>query len=163
MCNPAIIPIVTALFSASQQNAQGHYAKGVADYNTRVTENAAQDLRNEGTEAENIQRQRTAELMARQRVQLAANNIDLSSGSALQLQEDTGILGEADALRIRSNYTSKINSLGTQASLIKSQGDMALAAGRNNAGGTLLAGAGNVLGSGVADKWFTSKSAAKQG
>lgn len=167
MCNPAAIQaavaVVGAAYGAQQQAAQGRYQRGVNEYNAAVAANEAQKEKEAGVEAENMQRRRTAELIAKQRTQLAAANIDLGSGSALQLQEDTAALGEADALRIRSNTADRAKSLLTQSTLLGNQGAFAQSAGRAAAVGTLLSGAGAVLSTGVADKWFTPASAANAG
>lgn len=166
MCNPAAVQVGVMIFStamqASQAQAQGQFQKGVADYNARVASNEATETQNAANEAENMQRQKTAELLSRQRAQLAASNVDLSSGSALQLQEDTLTLGEADAMRIRKNYASRVKALNTESELTTAQGGFAQSAGTGRAVGSLLSGAGSFLGSGVADKWFTPKSAAVQ-
>jgi len=166
MCEPATIAAVATVAStalvARGQYQQGKYRKGVAEYNARVDENRAQETRRAGVEAENIQRQKTAQLLAKQRAQLGAANVELSSGSALQLQEDTVTLGEADALRIRSNFEAKARSLETGASLTLSQGEAAESAGVSGAGGTILSGTSTFLGTGVADKWFKPNSAANR-
>lgn len=167
MCNPAaiqaVVMVVGAAYSADQQQKQGRYQRGVAEYNAAVAENEAEETRNAGVERENQQRRDVAELMARQRAQLGAANIDLTSGSALQLQMDTEALGEADALRIRSNYEDQARALETGATLTRNQGAFAESAGRAGAFGTLLQGASGALGTGVADSWFTPNSAAKVG
>jgi len=162
MCGPAAVPIMIAastLMTATSQIQRGRFQKGVSRYNARVAENEAQSTRNVANEAENIQRRKTAELLSKQKAQLGAANIDLTSGSALQLQEDTVTLGEADALRIRSNADAKVNSLNTGADLTRRQGDYASLTGVNRAAGTLLSGAASVAGTGVSDKWFTPNSA----
>ena len=166
MCDPvtatAIVTAVSAAFTANQQIKKGKFEKGVADYNARVAENEAEETRNAGVEQENIQRRRTAELLSKQRAQLGASNVDLSTGSALQLQEDTATLGEADALRIRSNFEGRAEALETGSVLTRQQGEFAESAGRGDAFGTLLSGTSKALGTGVADKWFTPDSAAIQ-
>jgi len=166
MCEPATIMAVTAVvsagFAANQQIKQGKFQESTAEYNARVAENQAEETRNAGVEAENIQRKKTAELLSKQRAQLGAANVDLSSGSALQLQEETEALGEADALRIRSNFEGQAGALNTGADLTAASGQFAESAGKSAATGTLLSGAGKVIGSGVADKWFTPTSAASQ-
>lgn len=167
MCEPttimAAVAVVSAAFTANQQVKQGKFQNATAKYNARVAENEAEETRNAGVEAENIQRRKTAELLSKQRAQLGAGNIDLTSGSALQLQEETVALGEADALRIRSNFSNQASSLDTGAALTTSQGEFAESAGKGAAFGTLLQGTSSVLGSGVADKWFTPSSAAATG
>lgn len=166
MCDPVTImattAVISAAYTANQQVEQGRYQKDVAEYNARVAENEAEETRRAGVEAENIQRRKTAELISKQRAQLGAANVDLGSGSALQLQEDAEILGEADALRIRSNFESQAGALDTSATLTESQGEFAESAGRTAAAGTLLSATATVASTGVADKWFTPNSSANQ-
>lgn len=168
MCEPTTIMAVTTIaatgFTAQQQRKQGRFQKATADYNARVTENEAEEVRSAGVEEENIQRRRTAELLSKQRAQLGAANVDLSSGSALQLQEETQALGEADALRIRSNFENKADALDASAGLTSSEGSFAQSAGDTAAVGTLLSGTGTAVGlsqsTGVSSRWFTPQSAA---
>ena len=158
MCSIAAASLVVTIFSTAYtvqaQRKKGKFDKGVADYNARVSENEAQKVRDAGVEAENVHRRKAAALLSDQRAQLGAANVELGSGSPLQLQEDTIALGEADALRIRSNYEFKAESLETQANLTRNKGAAA------EKFGTVLGGAGKVLGTGVADKWFTPDSVA---
>jgi len=164
MCEPttimAVATVASAAFAAKSQIDQGNYQKGASRYNARVAENQAQEVRRAGTEAENIQRRKTALLLSKQRAQLGAAGVELGSGSALQLQEDTQTLGEIDALRIRSNVESQVRSLQTGAELTLSQGNAAASVGRTAATGTLLSGSAAVIGTGVADKWYTPNSSA---
>jgi hypothetical protein len=158
----AVVTVVSAAYSANQQRKQGEFQKDVADYNARVAENEAEETRRAGVEAENAHRRKVAQLISKQRAQLGASNIDLSTGSAFQLQEDAKILGEADALRIRQNFGNTASALDTSSVLTESRGEFAESAGRAAATGTLLQGASSALGTGVADKWFTADSAANQ-
>lgn len=163
MCDPvtisAAVAVASTAFQVQQARQQGKFQKGVADFNARTAENEAEATRTAATAAENTQRQRTAELLSRQRAQLGAAGVELGSGSALQLQQDTLTLGEADALRIRERGDVAFEALQTEAGLTESRGAFAEAAGRSAAVGSLLTGAGKTLDTGVADKWFTSKSA----
>lgn len=164
MCEPATIMAVSAVastaFMAKTQIDQARYRKGTSRYNARVAENQAQETRRAGTEAENIQRRKTALLLSKQRAQLGASGVELGSGSALQLQDDTQTLGEVDALRIRSGVDAQVSALETGVALTLNQGDAAASAGVNSAAGTLLSGGAAVIGTGVADKWFTPNSSA---
>jgi hypothetical protein len=155
MCNPVAVTVVAALFSANQQAQQAKFAKGTARFNERLAENEAQETRNVGNERENIQRRRTAELLSKQKAQLGASGLDLGSGSPFDLQEDTQLLGEIDAQRIRSNTDSQVSALNLQAGLTRSKGNFAGQAG-TAAFGTLLSGASKAVDS----KWFTDLSAA---
>jgi len=161
MCDPvtiaAVATVAASTMGAYQQVQQGKYQKDVADYNARTMENEAVRTRNVGVEQENIQRERTAQLISKQRAQLGASNVELDSGSALQLQEDAETLGEADALRIRSNFEDKATALETNATLTRDQGEQAEDAGYMQGFSTLLGGIGQA-GMGVSNKWYTPKS-----
>lgn len=162
MCNPALAaaaaPWLTGAsvaFSAYSGIEQGKSAKSVARYNAREAENEAVQTRNKGVEEEVKHRRQIAELQSRQRAQLGAANIDLRSGSALDIQEDAALLGEVDALRIRTNFQERGASLDRGAGLTNLQGDAAQRAGQLGAVGSLLQGAGT-----LASKWYKPDSAA---
>lgn len=164
MCSPVAVVAVTTVLStamtATAQRRQGKYQKAVGAYNARVAENQAQDVRRAGTEEENLRRRKTAELLSTQKAQLGAAGVELGSGSALQLQENTVTLGEADALRIRSNFEAQATALETGATLTRASGAAAERIGSTQAVGTILSGGAAALDTGVADKWFKPNSAA---
>jgi hypothetical protein len=164
MCSIAIATLVTTIAATALtvrgQIQQADYTEGVSKYNARVAENQAEKVRSAGVTEENIQRRKTAQLLSKQQAQLGAAGVELGSGSALQLQEDTVTLGEADALRIRSITESKIGALGTQAELLRGQGEAAQSLAATKTAGTILSGGGKALDTGVADKWFTPDSTA---
>lgn len=161
MCTPTAVLIGTSMVMQMQAaGAQGKYETGRASYNARVAENAAQDTITAGVEAENVKRTETAQLLAKQRAQLGASGVDIGSGSALQLQEDTITLGEADALRIRGTAEAKAQALKTQSTLTLAEGAAARTAAKNKQIGSLFKGAAAIAGTGVADKWFKPNSSA---
>lgn len=156
MCEPATIAYAAAaVIGAASAYQQGRERRAAGEYNTRVSENEATRLRNISIDEENKQRRATAELISRQRAQLAAANIDIGSGSALQLQEDTALLGEIDALNIRENFAAQASSLDTEAALTQGQGRAAGRAGTTKAFSSLLGGAARVSG-----KWYNQNSQA---
>jgi len=166
MCGVTEVAAATALastaFQVKQARDQSSFQQGTAEFNARVAENEAERTREIATEQENTQRQRTAEFVSRQRAQLGAAGVDLASGSALQLQQDTETLGDIDALRIRTRGEDQFAALTREADFSTAQGGFAKQAGRNQEVGSLLTGGANVLGTGVADKWLTPDSAANQ-
>ena len=166
MCSPQLfvagIQLAQMGVNMVSKKREGRYNRGVAAYNARVAENQAQEVRNIGIEEENLQRLKTAQLLSKQRAQLGASGVEIGSGSALQLQEDTATLGEADALRIRSNVESQALALETGAGLTRRRGEFAQDISESQAFGTLLGGTADILDTGVADKWFKPNSAANQ-
>lgn len=144
-----------------QANAQGRVARQTANYNARLQENEAQRVRNVGIEEENKQRRMTAEMLSNQRAQLGAAGVQLNTGSALQLQEDTVNLGEVDALRIRRNYADEAKSMEQGAVLTRNEGAQARA-GYRASGSAAFTNSVLSAGGTVASKWYSPKSAAVQ-
>jgi hypothetical protein len=165
MCNPAAVGAVAAVMSTAvsvvSSVQSGKRANKIAEYNARVSENEATETKATATERENIHREKTQRLLSKQRAQLGSAGIELGSGSALQLQEDTLALGEADALRIRRQGGLSAKALNTAADLSRIKGENALTQGTVSAFGSIFSGTSKFMGTGVADKWFTPKSAAK--
>ena len=164
MCDPVTIATVAAVatpliegYSAKQQGA---YQNDIERYNARQLENEAIRTRNRGVEDENEHRRATAELISRQRVQSAANNVEITLGSAAQIQEDSAVLGEVDALRIRRGFEDQAQSLDDQSDLAIARGEAAERSGNFAFATSLIGAAGAAANSGVADKWFTPESAA---
>ncbi len=115
---------MNAIHQAHAANTQAEtslYEAGIAAYNARVAENDAEKVREVGVEKENDRRRRTAHLVSKQRTQLAANNVDIGSGSALQLQQDSLDLGEVDALRVKKNYENQAERFEQQEALHRGQ------------------------------------------
>jgi len=169
MCNPlAIVSIaftaMGAMSQASGQRAQGQAQKQTYDYKAQVNENnkqvsewKAQDAVDRGYVREQEHRNKVSNLKGRQRAVLAASGVEVDTGSALDILEDTAALGELDALTIRSNaereaYDYKVAGMndGAQADVNRMSGENALAAGNMGARTSLLQGAGS-----VASKWYT--------
>ena len=159
MCEPTTIAIAAIATSQVMQGyaakQQGQFEDDVSRYNARQMENQATRTRNVGIDEEMKHREKVAQLTSTQRAQLAASGVDIESGSALALQEDTATLGEADALRIRSNFADRAASLDDQADITRAQGRAAQTAGQRAFAGSLLSAGGTVAG-----KWYTPTSSA---
>lgn len=161
MCDVTLaLTAASTVMQGMAAKQQGKYEQGVEEYNARLAENEAQKERNRATEAENVQRRKTAELVSKQRAQLAAQGVELGSGSALSLVEDTETLGEMDALRIRESGEDAFQAKQSEASLRRHKGAAAAQAGQNAFTGSLITAGAGVIGHGVSNKWFTPKSAA---
>lgn len=158
MCDPVTIAATATAMATVAQGYQakqmGEYQNDVARYNARQTENEATRVREKGTEEEIKHRNKVEQLVSRQRATLGSAGVDINTGSAMDIQEDALIMGEADALRIRSNYSDQAEAMEGQAALTRDQGKMAERAGNNAFYTSLLSAGGQVAGS-----WYTPKSA----
>lgn len=161
MCNPAVIPYViaavTAVSAGYAAKQKGEYEYGVAKYNARNLQNNAIKTRNKGVEEENAHREKVRQLISQQRATLGAAGVDLNSGSPLQMQTDAAMLGEVDALKIRSNYGEAAKALDDESNLTLSMGAEARRSGTSQFVSSLF---GSGVGGAVAANWYTKKSAA---
>jgi len=71
--------------------------------NATIAKYQASDALLRGATNENVSRHKTAQLKSTQTAELAARNIDLGSGSALDILTSTDFMGERDALTVRDN------------------------------------------------------------
>lgn len=76
---------------------------GLADYNAQVADLQSADATARGVQDENKFRTGVRGMIGSQRASLAASNVDVSFGSAADVQGDAAFLGELDALTIRTN------------------------------------------------------------
>ncbi len=160
-----IASTVTSFVGAQQQasaaKAQSEYNAAVARNNAIYAERAAKEAEERGRVKEMQVRQQTANLRGRQRAVLAANGVDVNTGSALDIQSDTAALGELDALTARSNaerealgYRQQGQNFGGEAALYDARARAAASGGLWSGATTLLGGAGT-----VADKWYKFRNA----
>lgn len=173
MCDPVIMAGASLAMGAMSSYQQSNAAKQSADYqaavnrnNAQISEWQAQDSIKRGEVAEHQQRLRTKQMKGSQTARLAANGIDISDGSALNILSDTDWMGEQDALNVRDNaareayaYRQQGANSSANAGLLKFKSDSEnplMAAGTSVLTNPAL---GTVTGA-VSKKWY-SMSASK--
>jgi hypothetical protein len=150
--NLAIVAAGMSAYSSYQQGQsqkkQYAYQAAVAENNAKVAEWNAQDSIERGEIAEKQHRLKVSQIQGKQRSALASGGVEVDSGSALDVLEDTAYFGEMDALTIRSNsqreaYKYKVNAQNkqAQAGLYRMTGNDAARAGKINAVSSLLSDA----------------------
>lgn len=131
----------------------------LADYNAAVATMQSADATARGVEQENKYRTQVRGIIGQQRAGLAANNIDVAFGSAVDVQADAAYLGELDALTIRTNaareawgYDVQASDLTARAAIARKTGVYQEAAGRQAAtasnyqvAGTLIGGTASLM------------------
>lgn len=148
MCGPIALGIASiglTLFGGYQQaqaaKAEGAYAAQVANQNAKVATQQADYERQLGNIEEEKQRRNVRLMLGSQRAALAANGIDTTSGTALDLQSETAQLGEEDALAIRANAARRAWGYEVDAMNQKANAAAAKARGKNQAIGSYLGAA----------------------
>lgn len=151
MCEVMTVLAVTGLVlgaaagvqQAQAQKAAGQAQEAQAKENAKAANTQAQNAILTGQVEEDRRRQQTRAMLAKQRTGFAANNVDMSSGSAADILGDTAAIGEQDALTIRANAAREAWGFKVDANNSMNQGRMANAAAKNAATGTYLTTAAN--------------------
>src|SRR5437667_859900 len=81
----------------TELNAQVH------DFNAAALEGQSKDAVQRGKEQEDLFRKQIKGVIGSQRASYASQDLDISSGSPLEVQQDTARQGEMDALTMRAN------------------------------------------------------------
>ena len=140
MCDPV------SAFNVYSGVQESRYQAKVARNNAAINRNLAADALERGAIAENIQRERTQQLKSRQRAKFGASGVDISSGSAARTIADTAMIGELDALTIRSNAQREAFGLEVGAQNLIEQSRLTRRRGASQAIGSILGGASQVAG-----------------
>jgi len=163
MCTPAAAIVATIASTAvsaygsmqagKAEEAQYNYQAAVDRNNAQVKQWQSDDALKRGKEEERRQRLMTAQKKGAQVVGFAANGIDLGSENVAETLADTAMIGELDALTIRSNakreaygYQVEGSNFEASAGAKKIAGKNAKKAGTMNAFSTILGGTNTLTG-----------------
>lgn len=137
-----------AIQQAQASAASQRYNAKVQDMNAELSERQAKDALERGAVEEQRKRQQVQAILGQQQAAMAANGVDLSFGSPLDTIVDTSVMGELDALTIRTNtaresYDYKVQAVNQRAgaTLNRMGARAALTGGYLDAMGTVLGGA----------------------
>jgi hypothetical protein len=160
--------------AASGLERQANYEADVLGLNANQADAQRKDALTRGQQAEHQSRNDTRALIGAQRAALGASGVDISTGSAVDVQADAAGIGELEALTIRNNARREAYGYEVDALNLRTRAAMTRVAGRNQASGlrdaatsTLLTGAlstyGTYAASRVPDSPGTIREAAKIG
>lgn len=137
--------------------AQADFQTSQLEMNRKIAEIKANDALKRGAKAKRDVEAQTRQLIGAQRAAMAAQGIEVESGSALDIQEDTAQLGRLDALTIKMNayreawgYKFEGIQLGAQAGLAQTSARFA----RTQA---LVGGAQSLAGAGLTYAAYKAK------
>lgn len=153
-----VIGGISSYQQGKQQQAMYNYQAKVAEENAKIANKNAATERQTGIEEARLQRMKTLQAVGSQQAAMAANGMDVTQGTSLDIIEDTAAMGELDALQIQTNYERKAQSYEAQANNFNNQASMDVIAGKNaytagqiKAVQTGLNGVSKTVG--VASKW----------
>lgn len=155
--------VVSGVQQANAAKAQMNYQADVNKRNAKIAQANADMKRQEGIEESRLQKIRNLQKVGAQQAAMAANGIDVSSGTALDVVEDTAAMGELDALTTRYNAETQAQAYERQANNLTNQANMDIISGQN----AYKSGITGAIGSGfkglgdtasVASRWYSPNS-----
>lgn len=142
--------------AGEQQRKASESQAALADYNAKVADLQAQDAIERGAEEEGRFRSTVRLTIGAQRAGIAAGNVDVGFGSAVDVQADAAYLGELDALTLRTNAAREAwgfkvqgEDLRKRAAIARKEGVYLEAAGNAYRSGSGLNTAATLLGGGA--------------
>jgi hypothetical protein len=97
------LTLVGGVIGAAGHLQAGEMNQQLSEYNARVADLQADDALARGRDLEGRLRLKGKQLIGTQRVRLAAQGIDVTRGSALDVQADTAAELERDIITVRNN------------------------------------------------------------
>lgn len=154
MCSPtiALLAVSTAITAyagvkqAQNERAVGHYQEAVANQNAKLSKQQAADANTIGARQASEERLKTRLLIGQQRTALAANGVEINSGTPLEILGDTATQGAANESMIRYNAARKAWGYQVQGTDYTNQGQLANFQGQSKAQGTMLGTAASIAG-----------------
>lgn len=162
MALPAVVfgaQLLSSYFSGQNAQAMNQYNQAVADANAQASRNQAKRVLQAGIQQERASKNATNQMLGRQRVSMAAQGIDVSTGNALDIQEQTVQFGIEDAQIIRNNAFLEAMGYEQQAINYKAQANISGMAESNKVSSSLI-GAGISYFGGAAGQSNKSKAVA---
>lgn len=152
MCGPAALALGAAVVSAAgtaygglAANAQGKYESKVAQRNAELASEQSRDALERGQiEQQRLDRE-YSQTAGSQRAAMAANGVDLSYGSAEQVQQDTAMMRREDRGALDRNIYNEMRGLDINAANYRSQAQAARMKGKNAMVGSMISATGTLL------------------
>jgi len=153
------VSVAGSIQNANSAKAQAEYQAQVNRENAKIAQQNADAERQQGIEEARLQRIKTLQNVAKQQTAMAANGIDITSGTPLDVIEDTAAIGELDALQTRYNYERRALAYESTAGNYMNQANLDMISGQNaykaNQLNALSSGlAGLTSAASVASKWY---------
>jgi len=132
--------LASGVMNAQAYRQQGEFQRQQFEFNKRIAETQAEDAIRRGDKDAVALKKSAKRLIGAQRTALAAQGIEIDSGSALDVQMDTAQLAAQDALTIKNNAYREAWGYKVQALDYGAKGQFAELQGRQQATQSLLTG-----------------------
>lgn len=148
---------VTSSYNQSvAQSMQADFQSQQFEENSKLADMQATDAIKRGDEAADQVVEKTNRMLGSQRVAAGGSGVDVNSGSAALIQDDTKTLGALDALTIKNNAWKTAWGYKFQATQSQGQAGFAQIAGQNASNNTLMTGGMQAIGQGGQAAYYFS-------
>jgi type II secretory pathway pseudopilin PulG len=125
------VAVTSSVQQGKAQQAQANYQAAVNRNNAQIAQNNANLERQQGIEDARAHRIKTLANVGKQQAGMAANGLDITQGTALDVIEDTAAIGELDAMTAQWNQERKALSYEAQGNNFVNQANLDEFGGRN--------------------------------
>lgn len=151
MIGSSIVQGIASLFGASAeadaQRQQAEYNANVSEFNAKLSEMQTEDAYKRGDRDAQKLKSQAKTFKGTQRAKLAAQGIEVDSGSAAEIQEQTEVLSAQDAMTIKNNAAREAFGYKVQTMQYRQAAKYGMQAGENAARATMLGGGLRAVGS----------------
>ena len=112
---------VGGLLQADALKSEAEFSAGQLEFNAKLLEAQKRDVKRRAGKDEFRRSQEIRSMLGSQRVSLAAQGIEIDSGVAFEIQEDTRETGRQDIMAIRNNAWREAWGLDVQAMDLRNQ------------------------------------------
>ena len=159
MCDPLSIAAGTLGLAGTIMQVNGIKQEGRAESKANqcraaVMRKQAEDAKARGLEEQVSAARKNKQLLGQQRAMMAANGVDLSSATPMEMFTQTAEFGEEDRQTIIDNTNREVWGYNTQATLYDMAAKQAKKAAKRNVISTILGGSSNLLFMGANSGWF---------
>lgn len=141
----AAVGAVGAISAGEAQAQAAHYQAQVAANNAIIAKQNAQHAAQSGAVQTELAEQKAAQQFANVRAGLAANNVDVNTGSAVDVQESQRKIGNFEAATTANRAAEAVYGYQTQGTNFTAQSKMYEAEAPYDAAGSYLKGASTLL------------------
>lgn len=132
--------LASSIAQAGAQKAQGAWERQQHEFNAKVADLQAIDAIRRGDKAAGQVRAQGRRVKGAQRAAFAAQGIDPNTGTAMELQDETDLFSELDAVTVKSNAFREAFGYKVDALSSRGRGQRAESAAKFSSGMTIASG-----------------------
>jgi hypothetical protein len=135
------------IYGGMAADAQGKYEQKLNERNAQMEENARSDAISRGETDQMQHYRKLAQALGEARVKNSASGLDVSFGSAANMESDIALMGYEDSAALSENTTKEVHGYDINAANYRAEGEGARMRGKAAKTGAFIGAAGTLLSS----------------